>query len=92
MLNLLLHDLQVQVSDWEQLPSGEGRESDQEGEIKNVQGWLFVDCMREARDDPDTWASGGSRGGGGGRLPPPSRAGRTLSCRGAWALYVACLL
>ena len=23
------------------------------------------DCMREARDDPATWASGGSRGGGG---------------------------
>ena len=22
-------------------------------------------CMREARDNPDTWASGGSRGGGG---------------------------
>ena len=22
-------------------------------------------CMREARDDPATWASGGSRGGGG---------------------------
>ena len=50
MLNLLLHDLQVQVSDWDLLPSGEGRESDQEGEIKNVQGWLFVDCMREARE------------------------------------------
>ena len=49
VLNLLLHDLQVQVSDWEQLPSGEGRESDQEGEIENVQGW-FVDCMREAHE------------------------------------------
>jgi len=23
------------------------------------------DCMREARDDPATWGSGGSRGGGG---------------------------
>lgn len=50
MLNLLLHDLQVQVSDWEQRPSGEGRGSDQEGEIENVQGGLFVDCMREAHE------------------------------------------